>query len=56
MRFMTTNAFVVITAMPFEQRAPKYVSSYLAEISDTCLASAQRAQIKFIFHARANKI
>ena len=38
MRFMTTNAFVVITAMPFEQRAPKYVSSYLVEISDTCLA------------------
>ena len=38
MRFMTTNVFVVITAMPFEQRAPKYASSYLAEISDACLA------------------
>ncbi len=38
MRFMTTNVFVVITAMQFEQRAPKYVSSYLDEISDTCLA------------------
>ena len=24
--------------MPFEQRASKYVSSYLVEISDTCLA------------------
>ena len=50
MRFMTTNAFVVITAMPFEQRAPKYVSSYLVEISDTCLALGAKKIINFLSH------
>ena len=49
MRFMTTNAFVVITAMPFEQRASKYVSSYLIEISDTCLAFGAKKIINFRF-------
>ena len=45
MRFMTTNIFVVINAMPFEQRAPKYVSSYLVEISDTCLAFGAKSSM-----------
>ncbi len=33
--------------MPFEQRAPKYVSSYLIEISDTCLAFGAK-QLSFM--------
>ena len=45
MRFMTTNIFVVITTMPFEQRAPKYVSSYLEKISDTCLAFGAKSSM-----------
>ena len=50
MRFRATNACVALTAMPFEQRAPKYVSSYLIEISDTCLAFGAKTYctLKFV--------